>query len=231
MVILATSAAFIPITALASGSRARYGPGMTTAQIEVGRAARTDAGRLGAALAGAFADDPVFRWLIPEDAPNREVRLVTFFTSMARSYLRRDKHVFLAGDGVGAALWSSPGSWSLPMSEMARESRAAIKAFGSNVVRAVRSQLHVESLHPKEPDHWYLGYLGTKPGHQGQGIGSAMLREVLPQADATGTPAYLESSNERNLSLYERHGFRVIDELKLLGTGPTVWRMLRDPAS
>jgi ribosomal protein S18 acetylase RimI-like enzyme len=230
-VILATSVWFIPATCLASRPPARYGPAMTTAQIEVGRAARTDANRIGVALAGAFSDDPVFRWLIPEDAPKRDARLVTFFTSIARSYLRRDKHVYLAGDGVSGALWSAPGSWSLPMTEMLRESRPAVRAFGTNVVRAVRSQLHVESLHPKEPEHWYLGYLGTKPGHQGQGIGSAMLREVLPQADAASTPAYLESSNERNLTLYERHGFRVVDEIRLLGHGPTVWRMLRDPAS
>lgn len=201
---------------------------MTTAQIEVARAARRDAEKLGSALSRAFADDPVFRWLIPADASSRDARLHMFFTSMARSYLRRDKHVYLAGDGVAAALWSAPGSWSLPMTEVLRESRSAVRAFGGNVVRALRSQLQVEALHPQEPKHWYLGYLGTVPDHQGQGVGSAMLREVLSEADATGTPAYLESSNERNLALYRRHGFRVIDELRLLGRGPTVWRMLRD---
>jgi GNAT superfamily N-acetyltransferase len=64
---------------------------------------------------------------------------------------------------------------------------------------------------------------------QGQGLGTQMLQEVLARADTDGVPAYLESSNERNLPLYERNGFRVIGELQALGHGPTIWRMWREP--
>jgi hypothetical protein len=56
-----------------------------------------------------------------------------------------------------------------------------------------------------------------------------MLREVLAGADTDGVPAYLESSSERNLPLYERNGFRVVGELQALGHGPTIWRMWREP--
>lgn len=203
---------------------------MTTAQVQVTRAAPGDQDAVGRALGAAFADDPVFRWLIPPDAPRREERLVAFYTSMARSYLRRDKHVFVAGDGVGAALWSAPGSWVLPMSEVLRESRAAFFSFRRNTPRALRCQLQIESKHPKEPQHWYLGYLGVMPTHQGQGYGAALLREVTEQADAAGIPAYLESSNERNLTLYKRHGFVVVEKFPILGRGPIVWRMWREPA-
>lgn len=203
---------------------------MTTAQIQVNRAVRTQSDTVGAALADAFRDDPVISWLIPPDVPNREARLLTFFSSMARSYLRRDKHVYLAGDGVGAAMWSAPGSWSLPWSEIMRETPAAVRAFGGNLPRALRTQLEVESKHPKDPKHWYLGYLGVTSGHQGQGIGSLVLREVLEGADRNGTPAYLESSNKRNITLYERHGFRIVEAYPALGKGPTIHRMWREPA-
>jgi ribosomal protein S18 acetylase RimI-like enzyme len=203
---------------------------MTTAQVHVARAPRTAADRVGAALADAFSSDPVIGWLIPFDVDNRADRLLTFFTSMARSYLRRDKHVYLAGDGMGAAMWSAPGSWALPMSEIARETVPAVRAFGRNLPRALRTQLEAESEHPKDPKHWYLAYLGVRCDSQGQGIGSLMLREVLDQADANGVPAYLESSNEKNLTLYERHGFVVTKEYAALGHGPTIWRMWRDPA-
>jgi ribosomal protein S18 acetylase RimI-like enzyme len=204
---------------------------MTTAHTGVARASRGEHAAAGAALGAAFVDDPVFAWLIPTDVSRRDERLRTFFTSMARSYLRRDKPVFVAGDGVGAAIWSAPGSWALPMGEVARESRSAISAFGANVTRALRCQFQIESKHPKDPKHWYLGYLGVAPSHQGQGIGAALLREVTVPADAAGSAAYLESSNERNLTLYERHGFRVVEEFRLLDKGPTVWRMWREPLS
>jgi ribosomal protein S18 acetylase RimI-like enzyme len=204
---------------------------MTTAQIEVARAERGDHAKVGAALGAAFVDDPVFQWLIPVDVRDRDKRLATFFTSMARSYLRRDKHVFCAGEGVGGALWSAPGSWALPMTEVLKEAVPSTQAFRGSLLRALRSQLFIESKHPKEPKHWYLGYLGVAPTQQGRGLGAAMLRTVLDQADETGTPAYLESSNERNLTLYERHGFRVAEEVRLLGRGPTVWRMFREPTA
>ncbi|MDQ1746570.1 MAG: hypothetical protein QOD07_833 [Frankiaceae bacterium] len=187
-----------------------------------------DLDNVAAALADAFRDDPVFAWLIPPATSRRDDRLRAFFASMTRSYLRRNKHVYVVGDGQAAALWSAPGAWSLPMSEMLRETPSAVKAFGRNTFRAVRVQLQIESKHPKEPAHWYLGYLGTRGDSQGQGIGSAMLREVLEPADAAGVPAYLESSNERNLTLYRRHGFEVVEEIRALGTGPTIWRMWRD---
>jgi ribosomal protein S18 acetylase RimI-like enzyme len=204
---------------------------MTTAQTEVARAAQGDHAKVGSALGAAFIHDPVFQWLIPADVSNRDKRLDTFFTSMARSYLRRDKNVYSVGDGAGGALWSAPGSWALPMSEVIRESIPAMRAFGTNLTRALRSQLFIESKHPKDPKHWYLGYLGVAPTQQGRGLGAAMLRAVLDDADKTATPAYLESSNERNLSLYERHGFKVVEAVKLLGSGPTVWRMWREPAA
>jgi len=203
---------------------------MTVAPVSVGRAARGDHQRVGAALGAAFVDDPVFAWLIPTDVPKRDERMATFFTSMARSYLRRDKYVFLGGDGVAGALWSAPGSWALPMSEIIRETRPAMTSFGRNLARALRCQLQIESKHPKDPKHWYLGYLGVAPSHQGQGLGATMLRAVLDGADTDRVPAYLESSNERNLTLYERHGFRVVEQFSILGKGPTVWRMWRDPA-
>jgi GNAT superfamily N-acetyltransferase len=90
--------------------------------------------------------------------------------------------------------------------------------------------MHIEHLHAgQSPPHWYLGYLGARRDRQGQGLGTQLLREVLAGADTDGVPAYLESSNERNLALYERHGFRVVGDLRALGHGPIIWRMWREP--
>src|SRR4051795_2481264 len=144
---------------------------MTMAQPTVQRAVRQQEDVVGAALADAFRDDPVFAFLVPMDAKDREHRLLTFFTSMARSYLRRDKHAYVAGDGPGAALWAARGSWRVPPAEIVRETPAMLKSFGRNLPKALRLLTQVEGLHPKEPNHWYLGYLGTRCDSQRQGIG------------------------------------------------------------
>ena len=56
------------------------------------------------------------------------------------------------------------------------------------------------------------------------------MQPVLERCDAEGTPAYLETDTERNVQLYERHGFEVTEEFDLPGGGPPVWLMWRPPA-
>jgi GNAT superfamily N-acetyltransferase len=193
-------------------------------------ARRDEAALLGEVLADAFAEDPVFAWLIPPHLRGRDHRMRTFFTSMSRGYLRQGRPCYLTGDASAAALWAAPGAWAMPLSQMILEAAPNGLAFGRRLFRALRTQLQVEHLHAgHSPPHWYLGYLGTRRDRQGQGLGTQMLREVLAGADADGVPAYLESSNERNLPLYERNGFRVVGELQALGHGPTIWRMWREP--
>jgi GNAT superfamily N-acetyltransferase len=193
-------------------------------------ARRDEAALLGEVLADAFAEDPVFAWLIPLQLRDRDNRLRTFFTSMSRGYLRRGKPCYLTGDASAAALWAAPGAWAMPVSQVILEAAPSGLAFRRRLLRALRTQLQIERLHAGQSrPHWYLGYLGTRRDQQGLGLGTQMLREVLAGLDTDGVPAYLESSNERNLPLYERNGFRVVGELQALGHGPTIWRMWREP--
>ena len=67
------------------------------------------------------------------------------------------------------------------------------------------------------------------PPLQGSGIGTELMRSRLARCDAAGMPAYLESSKERNVPFYERHGFTVTRELKIPDGGPLLWLMWRDP--
>ncbi|WP_458645714.1 N-acetyltransferase, partial [Mycobacteroides abscessus] len=48
------------------------------------------------------------------------------------------------------------------------------------------------------------------------------------QIDQIEGPAYLESSNIRNNPLYERFGFKVVEEIKPTTHGPSLWAMYRD---
>jgi GNAT superfamily N-acetyltransferase len=206
----------------------RASPGGGSQAVRAAR--RGDAALLGEVLADAFAEDPVFAWLIPPYLRGRDNRMRTFFTSMSRGYLRQGKPCYVTSDTSAAALWAAPGAWAMPLSQIILEAAPSGLAFGRRLFRALRTQMQVEHLHSGQSQpHWYLGYLGTRRDRQGQGLGTQMLRAVLAGADADGVPAYLESSNERNLPLYERNGFRVVGELQALGYGPTIWRMWREP--
>ena len=81
-----------------------------------------------------------------------------------------------------------------------------------------------------EGDCWYLPLIGVDPAHQGRGLGSMMLKHALNIIDEKGLPAFLESSNPANISLYERHGFEVVGRIQV-GSSPAVHPMHRAPVS
>jgi GNAT superfamily N-acetyltransferase len=85
----------------------------------------------------------------------------------------------------------------------------------------------MERYHPSDPC-WYLPLIGVDPAHQGRGCGSALLQYALARCDRDGIPAYLESSNPRNISLYLRHGFEIMGHIQA-GSSPTMVPMLRRP--
>jgi ribosomal protein S18 acetylase RimI-like enzyme len=68
--------------------------------------------------------------------------------------------------------------------------------------------------------------IAADPSQTGRGLGAALMKHALQICDEQGLPAYLESSNPRNISLYERHGFEVMGEIRT-DTSPLMTPMYR----
>jgi ribosomal protein S18 acetylase RimI-like enzyme len=189
-----------------------------------------DVPRIARALARSFEDDPVMSWVFPQDTKRLDRLEVAFGFYLRKIWLRRDE-CYAVDRLFGAALWLPPGEWHLGPIEQLRLLPQMIAINGRNLPRMVTVLRMIETSHPKEPPHYYLAVLGVEPELQGRGFGSALMQPVLRRCDRERVPAYLESSKRRNVVLYERHGFRVVEELKLPKGGPPMWRMWREPAS
>jgi len=168
----------------------------------------------------AFINDPVMRFCWPR----------------AKEYLAGIRHVanamggkafehgsaYLAPEFSGVALWVPPGV------------HPDLEPIGSLMVETVDAALHEDlfgmlgemaAFHPEE-DHWYLAQIGVDPFYQAQGVGAALMKHALTRCDTDGTPCYLESSNPRNISLYERFGFERVGEIQV-GRSPIMTPMIR----
>ena len=170
----------------------------------------------------AFSADPIMRWMWPE--PREYLRhfpdLVHGFGGGA--FANSAAHV--ADAFLGGTLWLPPG--------VAPDEEALERLTNETIPEPARSEISsiIEQMgdaHPKEP-HWHLAFIGVDPAHQGQGLGAALLRHTLARVDEQHLHAYLESSNPANVSLYRRHGFEVIREIRV-GGAPPVIPMLRVP--
>jgi GNAT superfamily N-acetyltransferase len=137
--------------------------------------------------------------------------------------------VWMTADGAAAAVWlPPPGRWQLPRPQQLRLLPALVRFLGLRTASVLAGLDRMEAQHPHETPHWYLFILGTEPAAQGRGLGSALLAHVLARVDAEGMPAYLESSSERNLAFYGRHGFEITSEVAIPG-GLRIWPMWREP--
>ena len=185
---------------------------------------------MAAALADAFVDDPVFRFLRPGRLRPR-ARLRTMFVVELELYvLRNGGTVWTTAEHAGAVATLPPGAWEMPTSMTGREALQWVRAFRTRLPRASRVQRAMAKRHPREP-HFYVRTVGVRAALQGQGLGSMLMQPTLEAADSAGVPTYIEASTERSAALYERLGFRHMGAFELPDGGPPVWPMLRPAAA
>ena len=188
---------------------------------------RGDLDALAGVLARAFDEDPVFCAILPDDAHRRRTLPVLFREWIRLLHLPHPSTSWTTEDLAGAALWSPQGEWDVGFGAILRMGPRMLAAMGTRTVPGLRVLHAIEAPHPREP-HVYLRVLGVEPSSRGRGIGSRLMHPMLAQCDARGQAAYLESSNERNVPLYRRHGFEVTGEI-VTHLGPKVWLMWRKP--
>jgi ribosomal protein S18 acetylase RimI-like enzyme len=188
----------------------------------VRRATEQDLPQVGEALAQSFHDDPVMAFCFGDRETKRVRWLERFFVNEGGRHLLHE-HVYTTDDHSGASYWDPPGTWRTSIRDYLGQSYTMLRGIGPRIPRALRGLAKVEVIHDQQPeDHWYLSVLGTRPDHQGKGVGSAI-------CDREGLGAYLESSKERNVPFYRRHGFEVVEEVDFAPGGPRLWAMWRDP--
>jgi ribosomal protein S18 acetylase RimI-like enzyme len=188
------------------------------ASITIGRP--EDKARLLQTIVLGFSADPMARWASPDPAVYLD-RRDEFFDAMGGAAFDHGT-AFVADDGAAVATWLPPGvaadgdRMSAIMAEQTPESRMG-------EMNALFAKM--EEFHLNEP-HWYLPLIAADPARQGCGLGTALMEAAIARIDADGSPAYLESSNPRNIPLYERFGFERIGEIKT-ETSPVLTPMLR----
>jgi ribosomal protein S18 acetylase RimI-like enzyme len=180
-------------------------------------------------LAAAFVDDPLFNWFSRTDG-RRDAARLNFFRFFMQALVLPSGETLRPASGGGAAIWM--GSETQGPNTLSEELQALPVLLGltgwSRFPRMLRLRGVMDKAHPMERPHAYLWFLGVTPEAQGHGIGSRLLKAKLDELDDSGTPAFLETATERNVALYRRHGFDVINQYRPAPDGPQMWAMWRE---
>lgn len=179
----------------------------------------------------AFFDYNLMTYCLP-DAASRLGPVTTVYGALMADCFRLGE-VHVTRDGRGVACWIPPGVGVAGLWRQIRSGMLPVPfRFGLSGFRRLLAyddagqRLHHE--HAPMP-HWHLSVIGVEPEFQGQGIGSMLMQPMLEQADHQGLPCYLDTHQESNVRLYQRHGFEVAERRQLAGHPIPVYAMLRRP--
>ena len=216
-----------------------------TATDRIVRLTETDVPAATALLTRAFDHDPFNRQLLPDDDRRRRVYRALTQPAVARAVPYG--HVFAVADDatlMGLAIWgpphvvlpSGPSLGMLPA--IGRDLAPAVEAIpalarlslGSpqQVSRWARAKKRAVAEVRREP-RWHLAALATDPAHQRRGIAGRLLRHMLQRADTDRLGVWLETTDPRNVALYERYGFGTLAYIEGPAFLPEWWTMIRSP--
>jgi ribosomal protein S18 acetylase RimI-like enzyme len=180
------------------------------------RALPSDLARAARVLAVAFDTYPWTRWALPADGYAERLE------EIQRLYLAHalEHGVVLVDDDVHAvAAFLSPGA----PAPAAQTQRRVAQLHGSRATALSELALPVPSA-----SSWTLETVGVGADHQGAGLGTAVISEGLAMIDERGGRIALDTSDERNVRLYERLGFTIV-ATTMIPDGPVVYSMTRMP--
>jgi len=187
-----------------------------------------DADRVAEIITAAFHHDPVWGWAFPDES-RRSAQHAVFWRFHVDAAIPHE-WIWLSANRGAAAIWLPPGVPELSEQDVARLGPMLTALVGpaqAGVLMEIADRF--EAAHPHPEPHYYLSLLGTHPDHRGNGIGVQLVADNLELIDASGTAAYLESTNPANNARYERLGFTQIGEFSLPGDdAPPVATMWRD---
>lgn len=182
-------------------------------------------------LCAAFAEDPLFNYLVPADIDDRQGLMTHLFRMLLRCGSRYG-YGLTEADGHtlrGVAIWMPPGEsvdlvdlllaglyelpFRLPLPYLARWQTAL-----------ALDRLHHQAM---PTPHWYLMLLAVSPRFQRQGVGHQLMQPGLAGSDRTGLPCYVETSTEGAVRFYQRHGFEMVKTGPGADQAPLFWTLQR----
>ncbi|MBU9674720.1 GNAT family N-acetyltransferase [Planococcus sp. CP5-4] len=183
-------------------------------------------------LADAFKEDPLFKVLFG-DAEKNSYKYTSVAKFMIR-YCYRYGDVYASSDKFEGIMAITQDEYTyMSLWRMIRSgSIFSFFSIGFKSFMMVAGALspidETRKKHMKNKSFAYLQIIGVASENQGEGHGGKLLKELIAMTDEAKLPIYLETETESNVRLYERFGFKILDEMNLSVINQPMWTMLRE---
>jgi len=178
-------------------------------------------------LGRAFENDPMSRHLFKNDAARFGNVKTTFSFMLSMGIRHGTLHAAQNGEGLIVCLDSY-----LPCTSLRNQVRCGVLGllFGvglRNFLGILSYDRYSQRLHSQHArkDDVYLYIIAVAAEHRRKGVGGELLKRMLAGV-TPGRRVYLETSNPDNIPFYEKHGFRILDDLAIPDSSVHIWPMV-----
>ena len=184
----------------------------------------------GKMLSNAFIHDPAFNYLIPDT--NERLKILNHYFQHVIKYGLRYGEVYSSTNLEGITVLFPPKDSSHSKWKAIKTGALALPLKVKWKYLALQNKFHKfsDKIHTNLAPcpHWYLSLIGIDPNHQGKGYGKKLLFSTINRIDPERKPIYLETNKERNLEIFKRFGFQILQKVKVPGTKIFHWSLVRN---
>ncbi|MDD5432658.1 MAG: GNAT family N-acetyltransferase [Candidatus Omnitrophica bacterium] len=178
----------------------------------------------------AFHNEPLKVYLYTDEKKRDDMALAFF-----EFFLR---YVILFGEAYapspsieGVAAWLPSEYAKMTPELMAKVGSEGLMAkLGKEIIEQVQPIYNfIEDKHEQNAPfrHWYLAFIGVDPDFQGKGFAGKLIKPMLARIEQERLPCYLETQSEKNVSIYEHYGFKLLEKFFVPKTDLYFYTMLK----
>ncbi len=182
-------------------------------------------------ISEAFFNDPLMVFLFPRKE-ERKSKLSSMMELLIRIGMKYGIVHTTSANLEGIAIWFPSNKAKItPFMGLLNGGIPYFFKLGSKVItKQNQFYKYIYSKHKKlmPSFHWYLSIIGINPKYQGRRYSNILFNSMFNQIDKQNLPCFLDTNNEKNLPIYKRFGFNIIEEYEIPDTNLVNWAMVRD---
>lgn len=195
--------------------------------MEIRNMQKEDKDKIISMMCEAFIDDKLYKFFI-EDEIERGNFLKKFMKFRLTFGIKKGK-VCVSDDCKSVAIWILPNKEMTPIDLVLCGGLSAILSCKPNQRKRItdfNSFADEEKVKSLAQPFWHLSPICVSPKLQGQGYGKALIKHGLETIEASSQPCYIETQSKKNVSIYEKYGFKCLRSNKVPTTEITTYAMV-----
>jgi len=180
----------------------------------------------------AFQDDPIMVFTYPDEKERKEKAQYGFY-ALYKYGIKHGLTYATSKNLEGVTIWLPPNkiyhsTWTM----MRYGGFYTMRKSGLKAGKRALPLFKYEEERHKELvpyDHWYFQNIAVKPEEQGKGYGGLLISTMLKTIESDGLPIYVDTNTEKNVSIYQKYGFEILEHVIIPETDIPLWCMLRKP--